>query len=114
MAIDDPYFAHTGCKSARDAEASVAPGRDDDRPPSSSLATLLDRFTASLEEPEAHTIGSFAETVQALHAEFAMLARHFGAVAERAAETAPRIDCPESFDLDDVFPVVASDGRTVG
>ncbi|MBX9926856.1 MAG: hypothetical protein K2Y05_10900 [Hyphomicrobiaceae bacterium] len=53
--------------------------------PQSNLANLLDRFTVSISDPEAHTIGSFAETVQALHSEFAMLARHFEAVAERSA-----------------------------
>ena len=53
--------------------------------PQSNLASLLDRFTVSISDPEAHTIGSFAETVQALHSEFAMLARHFEAVAEHSA-----------------------------
>jgi len=50
----------------------------------SNLADLLDRFTCSVTAPETQTIGAFAETVQALHAEFALLARHFEAVAERA------------------------------
>ncbi|MDZ4842658.1 MAG: hypothetical protein SH859_11040 [Hyphomicrobium aestuarii] len=50
----------------------------------SNLADLLDRFTGSINAPETQTIGAFAETVQALHAEFALLARHFEAVAERA------------------------------
>ncbi len=53
--------------------------------PQSNLATLLDNFTDSIADPEAHTIGAFAQTVQALHAELAVLARHFEAVADRAA-----------------------------
>ncbi len=63
--------------------------------PASNLAALLDQFTASVTEPEAHTIGSFSETVQALHAELAMLAHHFESVAGRTAE---------AIDIDVVFP----------
>lgn len=59
----------------------------------SNLAALLDRFTGGLADPDAHTIGSFADTVQALHAEFAMLARHFEAAAEHSAiSTDPSLD----------------------
>ena len=64
-------------------------------PQSSNLAALLDRFTAAVTNPEAETIGSFAATVDALHGELAMLARHFGADVEAAQE---------AIDLDDCFP----------
>lgn len=55
--------------------------------PGSNLAALLDRFSAAVETPEENTIGAFAETVQAIHAEFALLARHFEAIAEHTATT---------------------------
>ena len=47
--------------------------------PVSNLAALLDQFTANITNPDAHTVGSFAETIEALHSELALLARHFGA-----------------------------------
>lgn len=63
--------------------------------PISNLAALLDRFTTSVTQPQAHTVGAFADTVQALHGEFAMLARHFGGETQVRAET---------IDFDDIFP----------
>jgi hypothetical protein len=64
-------------------------------PASSPLAALLDRFTESLANPETATVGDFAGSVQALHSEFALLARHF------------RHDGPsevELIDFDVIFP----------
>lgn len=63
--------------------------------PASNLAVLLDRFTAAVSHPEAETLGSFAATVDALHGELAMLARHFGADVEASEE---------AIDLDAIFP----------
>ena len=67
--------------------------------PISNLAALLDRFTQSVTAPQSHTVGDFAGTVQALHSELAMLARHFGAEAHAPTE---------QIDLDDIFPEYAS------
>ena len=50
--------------------------------PVSNLAALLDQFTANITNPQAHTVGSFAHTIQALHSELSMLARTFGAEAQ--------------------------------
>lgn len=63
--------------------------------PPSNLANLLDRFTSAVTNPEAETVGGFAATIDALHAELAMLARHFGADAGAVGE---------AIDLDDGFP----------
>ena len=65
--------------------------------PSSNLAALLDRFTAGISNPETETVGSFAATVEALHGELVMLARHFGAGLDAGADA-------EHIDLDDIFP----------
>lgn len=67
--------------------------------PISNLAALLDRFTQSVTKPESHTVGNFAEAVQALHGELAMLARHFGAEAYAPAE---------QIDFDDIFAEVSA------
>lgn len=48
----------------------------------SNLAALLDRFTASVNDPDGQTVGDFASTVDALHGELAMLARHFEVAGE--------------------------------
>ena len=64
--------------------------------PITNLAALLDSFTQSVTDPGRHTVGDFAQTVGALHGEFAMLARHFG------AETASS----QEIDFDDIFPDV--------
>ena len=63
--------------------------------PVTNLAALLDRFTQSVTDPQAHTVGDFAGTVQAIHGELALLARQFGAVD----------DLPlEAYSFDDIFP----------
>jgi hypothetical protein len=67
-------------------------------PASGGLATLLDRFTASVLDPDAYTVGDFAGTVQSLHGELAMLARHFGV---NGALSADGFD-GEAFDFDDL------------
>lgn len=77
-----------------DTDGALVPATAADRP-QSNLATLLDRFTAAVTTPESETIGSFAATVDALHGELAMLARHFGADVEAAQE---------AIDLDAIFP----------
>ena len=64
----------------------------------SNLAALLDRFTQSVTDPGAHTVGEFAGTVQALHGELAMLARQFGAVDGQPLE---------AYSFDEVFPDAA-------
>ena len=79
----------------RDGQAPVASTAH----PGSNLAALLDRFTGAITNPANETIGNFAGTVDALHRELAMLARHFGAEVEAA---------PEALDLDDIFPDVTS------
>jgi hypothetical protein len=66
---------------------------------SSNLAALLDRFTDSVTAPQAHTVGDFSETIQALHGELAMLARHFGAGFDADAEV---------LEFDAIFPETAA------
>lgn len=67
--------------------------------PSRELATLLKRFNTAVADPERHTIGGFAETVMALHAELALLAEHFSTVAERAAADGLDGQAPDLGDL---------------
>ncbi len=61
-----------GCRDAvlRSAAADGAPV--------SNLAALLDRFTHAITHPEDETVGNFAQTVEQLHGELALLAGHFG------------------------------------
>lgn len=66
--------------------------------PTTNLAALLDRFTQSVTEPDAHTVGDFAATLGALHGELAMLARHFGAGSDASMDAA----------FDDIFPMEAT------
>jgi hypothetical protein len=68
----------------------------------SPLAALLDRFTATVTDPEAHTVGDLAETVQALRGELAILAGHFGASDFCQADAG-------AYSFDALF---ASDGET--
>jgi hypothetical protein len=79
------------------ARTVLEPYADTQRPAAapSPLAALLDRFTESLANPDTTTVGDFATSVQALHGEFALLARQF------------RHDTPldaEPIDFDDIFP----------
>ena len=71
-----------------------APAVRDEQPLSTNLAALLDRFTASVTNPEAHTVGDFASTVGALHGELNMLAHHFGG----------EMHVSDDVDFDEVFP----------
>ena len=72
--------------------------------PVSNLAALLDQFTANITNPGAHTIGSFAETVQALHSEMTLLARHFASVAQHTEfQHTEALDAAAGIDWDDAF-----------
>jgi hypothetical protein len=75
--ISNRALANSHPISAPSDAATAVHTRDDAAP--SGLAALLDRFSASVLEPESHTVGDFATAVQSLHSELALLARHFGA-----------------------------------
>jgi hypothetical protein len=72
--------------------------------PAGGLATLLDRFTASLDNPQTHSVGEFAQTVQALHSELAFLAGT--ARASRGSQT-------DEIDFDAIFPVEVQLARAI-
>lgn len=76
--------------------------------PVSQLAALLDQFTANITDPDAHTVGSFAHTIQALHSELAMLARNF-------TDEAPSLDGQdlEFFDFDDISDDLTSTSEPI-
>lgn len=80
-------------RAAQIARAQEAPG---DELPVSNLAALLDRFTSAITNPDAESVGGFAQTVKALHGELAMLAGHFGVDAGS--------DAGELIDFDAIFP----------
>jgi hypothetical protein len=65
-----------------------------EQPLGPNLAALLDRFTASVTNSEAHTVGDFASTVGALHGELNMLAHHFGG----------DMYASDDVDFDEIFP----------
>jgi hypothetical protein len=71
---DNPCAAALTAGSCPAQTQAVAPAK-------SNLAALLDQFTATISNPQSHTVGTFAQTVEALHGELTMLARHFGAEA---------------------------------
>jgi hypothetical protein len=71
----------TRLRSPEPPQSSIPSSDDVGAAPASNLAALLDQFTASVTNPDGHTVGAFAHTVQALHSELALLARHFGAEA---------------------------------
>ena len=81
MAIDPSPSTLRNDEFARTPRLDNDTAEAADVQPGSNLAALLDQFTASITNPGAHTVGSFAHTVQALHGELALLARHFGADA---------------------------------
>jgi hypothetical protein len=91
-----------------DIETATAIETSDEFVPVSHLAALLDQFTANITNPEAHTLGSFAHTIQALHSELAMLARNFGGEA-------PSVDGQELefFDFDDVSDDVTTTSEPI-
>jgi hypothetical protein len=62
-----------------DGRFVAQPLRSADGGASSNLAALLDRFTCAISNPEDETVGGFAQTVEQLHGELAMLAGHFRA-----------------------------------
>ncbi|MEQ1697519.1 MAG: hypothetical protein ABL901_16925 [Hyphomicrobiaceae bacterium] len=76
------------------ASLERASGIPVDPPLGANLAALLDRFTASVSNPEAHTVGDFASTVGALHGELSMLAHHFGG----------DMYATDDVDFDEMFP----------
>lgn len=104
MELGNPALQLRECDlspACAEARAPVEPHAQ----PASNLAALLDRFTAGINNPDAETVGSFAATVEALHGELVMLARHFGAGADSEADT-------EHIDLDDIFPDTPSHSIT--
>lgn len=68
----------------------------DPAPLGDDLAALLDRFTRSVTDPEAYTVGEFASVVGALQGELGMLAQHFSIRA--------RDHALDEIDFDDIFP----------
>ena len=76
------------------AAIECAPAVQVEQPLGPNLAALLDRFTASVTDPNAHTVGDFASTVGALHGELNMLAHHFGGGMRLV----------DDVDFDEIFP----------
>ncbi len=74
--------------------AERAPAVRGEQPLGTNLAALLDRFTASVTDPNVHTVGDFASTVGALHGELNMLAHHFGGGMQLV----------DDVDFDEIFP----------
>jgi hypothetical protein len=94
--------AHVPAPPSTDRLPSTPSPRRTDAPPSS-LAALLDRLTHQVNEPRGETIGDFSETIQALHAELAMLATQFmiphdGAEPPTSAPVTPGVSSPEPHD----------------
>lgn len=71
-----------------------APAVRVEQPLGANLAALLDRFTANVTDPQAHTVGDLAQTVGALHGELNMLAHHFG----------NDLHMTDDVDFDEIFP----------
>jgi hypothetical protein len=110
MNVSDGFTTHPlqSLPDTADIEAAADVESTDEFVPVSHLAALLDQFTANITDPEAHTLGSFAHTIQALHSELAMLARNFGGEA-------PSVDGQELefFDFDDVSDDVTSTSEPI-
>lgn len=97
LATLEPLDKTPSCTEPHSTQAQTAATSMGTKRPGADLAALLDRFTGAITNPQTETIGSFAGTVDELHRELLMLARHFGADAEAAPAS-------DALDFDEIFP----------